>query len=608
MEAEERVRPQIFTVNPLTGLMKRMAKIFRVRPGKRNSVAPSSLLANAANASGPQIFEDTDYDPFSWTNDSSAAAAAAPDGQNTTFPPADYSPEEWFLVRQQSPETSQSGMHEVSVKENAYDRYVKQERVARFTPSARTASKGEEAGTTHNRLFAPLKNLFHFGTQATVSSGPLQSTSSDPAPSQPAKAARTTTPGGMDRNRAKQPKNLPRAQEADLSFTARDSAEAARSSRGSLADLIDPTATIREAANSVAQSVPQDASAAQNKQVQVKVFEEKKKEFTDLVEGRLRERLVRLAQGAEAQDQMPFVAKCDITKGLINHHEDRCSPPEPEDLAQLREKNKAAFLAKTHIPLPSAQVIPVLGIADPNSAPLLEPDEFDFMSDTAIPKELYQFIYNNKKGECESGPCYWVANSIQPDDGMKLAFEAAGLGFAGDLSGQEVKIKKDFIEYKKASSPDGAALDEEKLTQQVHQATLPYLLYTQEDMARVKGQQSQAAGEEKTTFYFASAEDAKLFADKYGYDTPFFYGKGHLVLTGDSSTLEQRSGELTNQLADQVVFTQGILQEVTQNAGKEALENTLKPAIQTMQKQLVQEQKEILQNNTADKIQKNPFL
>ncbi|MBR4592785.1 MAG: hypothetical protein IKO35_06215 [Elusimicrobiaceae bacterium] len=582
---QKATEPQIFTSNPLTQIVSRIWGALRQQQNSQQIAQLAKPQTNTGSKSRSA------YHP------EDASAYAAQPGQNQTTD--SYSPEneeetdnndiaavsaatqapteEWFLIRQQTPQASNFGMHEINVRDNAYDRYVKQERAARLAPATQMQQQAAVPDSKLARLFSPIKRFFGFNDATPVQTGSLLS-----GPSY-ASAKRLGSSSGLDRNRAKQTRNLPKAQAADITVSARNTFQNTYPSGTTLADLINPDRTIRESADMIANSLPNGIQTGNGQVVTPQeIREAKQEEFRNRVNERLQERLVRLAEGAEPQDQIPNVAKCDIRKGFINHDEKQCHGPSPEDIDQLRQQNQEAFLAKTHIPLPPTKLLPVLSLADKNSINALQPDEIDEIIGSATSKQLYQFMESN----CQGNNCYWLANPKQTEDGIKQTFEAAGVEFAGEPFGLEEENKQAYLDKYFATHPDMTDEEKQQLQQKVQEAALPYLSCNEACMSRLTDKNNP----EKTTLYFASPADAKAFADKYGYDTPFFYSEQpYVVLTQDDSSLEQRSRTLNDSLANFVVFVGEVTRDIKQEAGKETVTNTVKPIIQKIQEDSAKE-------------------
>lgn len=642
------VLPQIFTNNPLTRWVQRLARAWGIgqtpsqQPAPRNGAAETDARYAKAYTAG--------------TEDSAAPNVPdqAPD-QNQDNPPADPDQAnsqfflqgedgEWVLVRQRAPEAAHSGMHEINVKENAYDRYVKQERLARFTPTAQQARPTEVPDSKLARLFTPIKQFFGLETPKAASSGALQAGQTQAL----ASARKTTRSGGIPRNTDKQARQFNRAQEAEIALRSGQATPGnplyQRVER--MSDLLNTHDVIQQAADSVAESAVPGTGTGNVQQQRAQIAQQQKEKYEALTKQRLVEDLAQRGATAAPQDVLPkTTANCYIDEGLLQEPLNRCMrPPEEKELNQLGQENRAHFAERTSINLPqNAQLVPILGVADSSSLNQIAPEltEETAPNDAQIPtKQFYQYML--QRTPCSGASCFWVANNLeatpaqQSAAGMPLVetIQAAGLRFAGDPLQKFAKLKADFVAAQLAAKPEATEEEKEKIRQAAEQAAPPYVLYTQEDvkqLARLAGSGSQA-----TSIYFADAADARAFADQYGYDVPFFYGKdGHQVLSliqkpaetpdsaslqlnghsfgmfninatdpGTDMALQQRARQLIDDLADNTITRQNIRREIEQDASQQVVQNTVAPAVQQLQENLKQEMSDFKQNNTIGKTQK----
>ena len=168
---------------------------------------------------------------------------------------------EWVLVRQRTPETSHAGMHEISVKENAYDRYVKQERLARFSPTSSAAQREEVPESKLARLFNPIKRFFGFGESAAAT-GALQG---DALASASARGMGKTD-GFGNNARAKNPLQLSKAKSMRQEMERFNSLQNGSDRSVRLSDLVNTSRTARDAAEMVANSMYPNPQTPQEQQ------------------------------------------------------------------------------------------------------------------------------------------------------------------------------------------------------------------------------------------------------------------------------------------------------------------------------------------------------
>lgn len=602
----QKATPQIFTSNPLTSIVSRLARLF----GARGKDPRRSALAAAAQKQRPN--EEFFFSPRAIKEkDPAYMAYAAGDmqedvqdvyqpPQNVYVVPVDNNVE-WVLVEQKAPADSPSGMHEVNVKEDAYSRYVKQERLARTTPPSHARASAEVPDSKLARLFKPLTHWF--AKKETAAGDGTQLAAG--GPQAPARGT-ISTPNTLGRNSSKQARVLPKAQDIHTSW--RTSANNPRVSRrrereAKLTDLINPARAIKQSAKLLADTLYPNPSSGQQQQQKDEFYQNQQQNYQQQMAERLRAHLITLSEGAQPVDQLSKTAICDVTKGLINTQQACEIHYDDDDIARLREANRALFAQRTQVELTPTQLIPVLGVADASTLPQMSIDpEFDLPEDAAT-KEIYQFML--EKNPCSANSCYWVANTVQQKESLKQSVNASGVDFQGDPLHVYNQISEQFTQQKLASLPPDAT-DEQKaeVRQQVQKAAPPYVLYTQENMNQLRQQLQSAPQETPSTLYVASAADAQALAEAWQYSVPFFYGKQAQALTSDQQTIEDRAAILVNDLADHVIFMQGAMQEVHRDAAQQAVGAVAGPMIEQIQEQLSNEIETFNQNNPLGQTKK----
>ena len=616
VQKQSAFKPQIFTVNPLTEIVRRVARIF----GKEQK--PSQQVRLVRNAwANPQADEDTTFALASATakNASFAAEADSPEAQTgeVSYTPEEENArfflqgtdEEWLLTRQRAPETAQSGMHEISVKDNAYDRYVKQERLARFTPTARQPQKEQVPDSKLARLFNPVKRFFGIGGGTAARSGALMADGS----SAPHARALSRTSDGLGKSQPKQARQLPQSKEINSAFTEASSPvitlpQLSREHSARFTDLIDTNEIIQEAADLVASSV-------QDPKARGRARQEQREQYTELAKTRLLADLLERGGQEPPQDALPETANCDVAKGMITQTKGLCFRPSYlEEAQELRETNAQLFLAKTGQPLRPTQLTPVLGIVDSTTIQALEPTEEDKEDpSTLYTKEIYRFML--EQGRCKANECFWVANTVQSQDEDYQTLQASVIGAGVDFGGDPLKkyegLKNQFVadqvvQYQQ-KNPQATQEDIEKFAKDVQLAAPPYVLYTKQDLTTLSQQlKHPAPGRPNPTIYFTAAPDARAFFETYGFDIPAFYGaQGHeLIKAGGEVTLEKRSQALITDLADNVLVRQQIHREIHQDAGRKAVTNTVEPIVEEIQEKTAQDIANMASTLDLGKIQK----
>ena len=150
---------QIFTSNPLTDLAKKIFAMFK-------KDKPQQKPTSYAYAESEDFAEWTEEHRAATEHDATATAAE----NQTTSVDANFNYSEaatmvdedgeWILVRQTTPEAAQKGMHDITSKESAYDRLVRQERAAKYTGKPTDAAGPAIPDSKWARLWKPIKNFF----------------------------------------------------------------------------------------------------------------------------------------------------------------------------------------------------------------------------------------------------------------------------------------------------------------------------------------------------------------------------------------------------------------------------------------------------------------
>lgn len=598
-QAAQTVKPQIFTSNPLTSLVRRMAKLFgRQHPAGQTS---SGMRDRQTQMPSEEFFQPlasshrrTGLDP-EVADEPAPGPDTASEPQNVYVVPVDKNVE-WVLIRQQVPEDSPSGMHEINIKEDPYTRYVKQEQRARTAPAINSARTEEVPDSKLARLFKPITRLLGRSETQPRPDGTLVASAGP-------ETARSTNniSNTLDRNPSKQTRALPKAQDVHSAFrssnatpnrSARD-----RSGHVRLTDLINPARAVQRAARLLADVAYPNPSSTQEAQQKEDLYQTQQQHYQQLMAERLRTHLLTLSGGADPADQLGNTTSCDVTKGLIST-QGICGMDDA-DITQLREANQALFEERTNIPFSPTKLTPVLGVADRQTLPQMGPDELDdVFPEYPATKEIYRFMLENSN--CTANSCYWVANSIQQKDEMKQSVNASGADFQGDPLHVYDQVKAQFTQQKLASLPPDATEEQrEKARTQADQAAPPYVLYTQENMNQLRTQLQAAQGENPTALYVASAADAHALAESWQYSVPFFYGKQAQALTGDQQTVENRASILINDLADHIIFMRDVSQEIQREAAQQSVGQVVAPAIQAIQEQLAKEINEFDKKQSA---------
>ena len=519
-QPEQTAVPQIFTANPLTKILNRIARILKRQPQQPQTSAVKQPIVAGQTARARGLFlpgKKSAYQSEDYFPDNNPLSPDEEPVDITGEPLQENDPDNWVLTRQEAPDRSALGMHEINVKDTPYNRYAKQERLARTSPVTRMDKPAEVPDSKLAKLFRPLT---YFWTGKKQVSSPVIASAG------PAAQARAIAPADNRLNHytEKQTRALPKAQTPDLSVPAIKNKS--RSSSGlpkyTLTDLINPTSAIRESADLLTQAAYETPGDAPAPNMPSGEFQQIQQETgAQQVADRLRQHLLALSNGAAPEDQIGKTVDCDVTKGLLTE-ENVCEFPYDEnDLATWREANQQEFLARTDIPMPPTQMAFVLGVADKNSLPKMQGDPEEDTPEGSKTKEIYRFMLD--RNDCSSNNCYWVANSIQQQKNIPDTFKAAGVDFAGDPLHVYDRIKEDFINNKLAQLPPDASEEQrQEIANQPIESAPPYVPYTLQDMQQLQHQMQQNP---EMSMYVSTAADANALANSWSYQAaPFFLG------------------------------------------------------------------------------------
>lgn len=588
--AMTKATPQIFTSNPLTELVNRIARFFRSSSRQQpRQEAPQTLTAQQAQEQfgapqGEEVLADARGAVQNYISTEETPSSGRTGGG---FGGASFQDEEgdWVLIRQKTPDLSAPGMHEITTKDNAYDSFIRQERAARFTPVARARQTKQVPDSKLARFFNPIKRFF--GLESAEKSLP------NPNIWQDQQAAMLASSDGIGKSRNESGSSFAGPGTPNMpGFSGELGQGEAASRTPSLLNLIDPEAALNEVADFLADSKypnPQNDREQQEKNDYRKQRFEAARQY---VNGRLQERMNRLAAGQEPEDEMKNMLEYLCTnKAPRPVKSGSCSMDETDPTASKQEieaakrQNAETFFRKTQKTLPPAPVTPIIGKAtglnievDP------EIDSESFIKTM----EIYQFMMQDK--ECQKNSCYWVANSHQNNTELSDSVEAAGVTFKGDPLDKYKEIEQKFTEYKLAQLPQNATEEEKRaVLSQAADFPPPYILYTTDNLKTLQAKNREALLKRDmqggAALYALSAPIGKQLSEDLD-SSIFFYGKDDGLINADTNpTFVERSAALTNDLADQIQFIQQVTQELKRNAAREVVEGNARATAQQVRKQ-----------------------
>ena len=608
-----KAEPQIFTSNPLTELVSRIARFFRKSQNSERLQTPANrMTAGQADEIFGKPQGDTLYASAKNADGSSNTGTFSGDG--AAYADAYLQTEEgdWVLIRQTAPEGSTRGMHEINVKDNAYNRLVAQERHARFTPVMRQPGVTEEVPDSRlARLFNPIKRLFGFG-ETPVAKGALQGTGDSYLAS-----ARTSSSAGIGKNTEKS-SNLSKPLPIDwdgfrnnpFSSLKPGSTEATKR----FADMIMPDAELKNMAEWLADikypNADNDPQAQQEKQDFIRQWMQEKYQQVNeqsgvMLEEKAQEEINTLSDiimSCENKISSVPATSCGVQPGT----EELAAPtPEPEPIEEYKKSNAEHFYEKTQLHLPPAGITVVLHKTDqelPTEESLMAADiEEGYEPQTLSPEQRQALnMYHYMQEHCE-GNCYWVATGKGPAQEMKQTVEAAGLVMKGDPLNRHEQYVEAFLAEQRSQGKT-----EEELQEMKEALNTPYTAYTQEDLQNLHRQTldlllDRAKPEDASVPFFTQSGSALQYYNETGRKHPMFYGEGNST---NGASLQQRSEALTDEVADFVNAWRPIIQEIKQEAAQEGVTDLSAPKIQEILKRTRQDIKNFNKNNDLGTYQK----
>lgn len=615
--AAQKATPQIFTSNPLTALVQRMARLLR-----RNNAQQKAQIAQKDGdnkATQPEQLADARAALKKGSANQETAGGVATPGRydygNASMQTADG---DWVLIRQTAPEGMEPGMHEINTQENAYDRYVRQERAARFTPAANSASKEEQLPDSKlARLFKPITKFFGFNDAKQTASNPdiWQDESEAALLASSDKIARG--------NGGKYAPGFARAQMTDFAGPASGVAggPAPQPTQNDMVRAISflmPDEALAKLADDTADALYPNPKTPDEKEQKAQFIKDFYAKHKDEIIAQVNDLIAADAEGKQPVDQVANI----IGNGACNDNSPSpasihtsCDPdasPQKtaQQVAEARAQNAQNFYQETGFALPPLPVTFVAGQvnAEADSYPATPSDNQQDQSLQEQTKEIYAFMVKNN--QCGEGNCFWVANSVQNTQDLTNIVQAANLTFKGDPLGKYNQIKQQFIEAKIQEMGDNADEREIKaLQQQVQRAAPPYIVYSDKDLVQVQEKNRQASSEavnkglppkDLSVMYITSAADGQAVSQVLGAsDLPPYFGYN---ASGDilgKDTLAQSSAELTGDLIRAVKFGKGVLQQMSKETSQEILEPAVSAAAQEMREAAKKQQKDFNQKSAA---------
>ena len=619
-QAQQTVSPQIFTSNPLTKIVNRLARLFRGKD--KQTTKPEQPQAPLSEAQANARFGTALY-PEQPANVLGTESAENPsdqqDSSQQTYA-SDQTPqnfdENWVLIRQTAPETNPGGMHEINVKENAYDRYVKQERNARFQPVS-IKQKQEVPDSKLARIFRPIKKFFGFEDEKQVPA--TQGVSFDKT------ASKTGSSDGLGKSR-------------DVSVgTARRGGFTMPLNIGGIGgpiseveqtkqffNMLFPHERIRQAAEMIADAAFPNPKNRKEQQQHDRVLADELAKSMGYFNQQIRGRLENLA-GNQISGDVAKTFGCG--GGAFMSKPGKC-PTDSPNIEVLRQQSQIQFKQLTGRNLPKAPIAIILGQMDPEKTvqdlkaviPELEALEgLDPQKQMLI--EKYQFMISQANCSKED-PCFWVANNMPPSDNPSVqrwedTLEGAGVAFVGDPFHADQKVSNAFLEEIRRNSEDMPDEQREQMLQMAQNAHTPYLLAKASELNKkqeknialvLQGfeEKDKSVIKEGCAFLATSGKVALDLNNAGVAPYTFAANNNDIVDLAKSDTTEKRARAVVNALAAGVNFAEETISSIHKESAKKALDKSVTPQVKELKKQVDNQLKSF--DKTGNKIRVEDVL
>lgn len=598
----DKVEPQIFTSNPLTEIIGRIAWFFNVREKAKS--ARNAQGQTLTDKQAAEMFGEPQNDTLYAAANGTAAGASLQNAAADSNAYLQNDDGEWVLIHQKVPQGASRGMHEINVRDNAYDRLITQERHARFTPVMRLpAVKGEVPDSRMARIFNPIKRFFGFGEDPS-------SFDAFPDEEGPFYVSQLAS-SGMNKNKEKRstlPSIHPIDWEGFRNNPFASMAAGGKEATKALADMIFPNSALQDVAEMLAnikfpnaENDPQVQQEKENFKLQwlQEKYQEVNAQSAEILKEQAvnRENTLRDILKDSCPSEVPSVKKtsCSITNG-------ENQPQNQQEMEEIKNLNKRIFYEKTNLNLPPAGITVVLHKTD-LPLPTLEDIQSSYEGkDVPLEKQQAMALFDYMQRQCPD--CYWVATGKGPAQELQQTVEATGLLMKGDPLNRHQQYIDGFLEEIKQTGINEETLNE--LKTHLEQNPTPYTAYTKAELQQLHAQIlrlmiDNSMPEEAAVPFFVQASSAYDYYNETGQRHPMFYGNGSATKEG---TLQTRSEALTNEMAVYVNSWKPILREVKQAAAREGVTDLAGPQLQKVLQDYLQRKKDFDANNDLGKTQK----
>ena len=594
--------PQIFTSNPLTELVNRIARFFgrtsSNKPQEEQTLTAQEVRERFGVAQdGPVV-----ADARAAVNTPLEQEPANPTGTTTTN--FDYEPQsgtEWVLIRQTMPEGASAGMHEINAHDNAYDTYVKQERAARFTPTAQSQKTKEVPASRLARLFRPIKEFFGWEESVPLRTASIQ---------QDGSAVPLARSSGLGSSRNEATSGARRTPDLwgivgrvpDFTPDEEKSVQQKADETQSLLSFLDPINGLEKLSKDMVDNLfPPPLSKEQ--EAQRNAFMRYLEEQRGGIVEEINDRIADAANGKEPTDLVTKMLQehvpCGKATPSVTHTNDECPVQRnlEEKLEDWKKQNKEALFNETGPLLreyfdrfQELPVTVVAGTVDTNTLlnlPALdenvlngEEGDKDTQKARQTAQEFYQFMAEQKG--CGNNNCFWVANNTPQNTDLKTIVSAANVTYRGDPLGKFDQLKQGFLQEKIAELGNNATPEKIKqLTQELEQNIPPYLVYSAQEITQLQRNTRDAmknvmamekVPENSSLLYISSAADAQVISRTMQNENldPFltYNQDGGASLTSD---LQKSSHAMTEDFIRALEFGRKVLLGAERNATREGV-------------------------------------
>lgn len=601
----EKPTPQIFTSNPLTSIVKKLASLFR----KNEKQAEQPQQVALSNEQVNEKFGVPQYRGASENGDDPDLIASA--GNNTAVNSSGYGEgedESWVLIPQTSPENSTPGMHEINIKDNAYDNYVREQKAASYNPALRTNVQNVPYW---KKLLNPITKFFGSSDGQQVAAGKWNK--ADPL----GKGGDLSAGGNLTGNSNVVAGNVQRMKPLDLSARPNTLANAAtlfppskeeiRQSARRAFDLLTQESSFERTAEmwAAAKNSHPDQQG-QREADKIRKVQEFKQAFSNALQTKMDE-LKANAQDIPAQDNLNAILDGDCSSSSLPKQSSSCAETETpgnstkEDILAAQRENADLFASQTgYPPIKNLPITPVLGIADlPDfePQPIEDPDltglspeqqaEMLRRAEEAKQREqqreagfiITKFLYE-QNGCSSEHPCAWVANGIQNSPDLKESVEKAGQLFVGDPAGIYTANEKAYVAYRLQSVPEEQRAQMEKQAREEYQKAAPAMIPYNADQAsgslKNSIQNLKNGQGDISVFHIRNSGQASDFAGILGSHL-FFFSQNNDGMQENSS---KEGKAVTSDLAQDANFYLETSEQIVKPANEETVHLLLQKGIE----------------------------